>query len=128
MRPRDTKAFKMVTAVGLTLPDVEATTRYDGSPVLRMHGVFLAGPATHPSAEPNTIVVRSAIEDRELLIADAPDTYYVTDCYKRYPLVLVRLGSIRRDALRDLLLISWRLTLAKTRQGRVALRSLRALR
>jgi hypothetical protein len=38
---------------------------------------------------------------RELLIADAPDTYYVSDYYERYPLVLVRLGSIGRDALRD---------------------------
>lgn len=118
MRPRNTRAFKIVTAVGLTLPDVEATTRYDGSPVLRMHGVFLAGLATHRSAEPNTLVVRSEIEDRALLIADAPDTYYVTDYYQRYPLVLVRLGSIGQDALRDLLSISWRLTAAKTRQGR----------
>lgn len=114
MRPRNTRAFKIVTAVGLTLPDVQATTRYDGSPVLRMHGVFLAGLATHRSAEPNTLVVRSEIEDRELLISDAPDTYYVTDYYQRYPIVLVRLGSIGQDALRDLLSISWRLTAAKT--------------
>lgn len=116
-KPRDLRGFKTATAIALTLPDVEATTRYDGSPVLRMHGVFLAGPATHPSAEPNTLVVRSEFNDRELLIADAPDTYYVTDDYQRYPVVLVRLGSIGRDALRDLLSISWRLTLAKTRQG-----------
>ena len=110
----------MVKAVGLTLPDVEATTRYDGSPVLKMHGVFLAGVATHPSAAHNTLVVRSELEDRELLIADAPDTYYVTDYYQRYPLVLVRLASIGRDALCDLLSISWRLTAAKTRRRREA--------
>lgn len=114
----NTRAFKIVTAVGLTLPDVEATRRYDGSPVLRVHGVFLAGLATHHSAAPNTLVVRSEIEDRELLMADAPDTYYVTDYYQPYPIVLVRLASIGRDALRDLLSISWRLTAAKTRQGR----------
>jgi hypothetical protein len=117
-RPPATQAFKIVKAVGLTLPDVEATTRYDGSPVLKLHGVFFAGMATHPSAAPDTLVVRSEFEDRELLIADAPDTYYVTDYYERYPLVLVRLCSIGRDALRDLLSISWRLTAAKTRRGR----------
>jgi hypothetical protein len=116
--PRNLRAFKIVTAIALTLPDVEATTRYDGSPVLRMHGVFLAAPATHRSAESNTLVVRCEFNDRELLIADAPDTYYVTDDYERYPVVLARLGSIGREALRDLLSVSWRLTLAKTRQGR----------
>jgi hypothetical protein len=115
-RPLNTRSFKRVAAVGLTLPDVEAATRYDGSPVLRIHGVFLAGLATHPSAAPDTLVVRSEIEDRELLLSDAPDTYYVTDYYRPYPVVLVRLASIGRDALVDLLSISRRLAAAKTRR------------
>ena len=38
----------MVRAVGLTLPNVEATTKYDGSPVLKLGGCFMAGLATHP--------------------------------------------------------------------------------
>jgi hypothetical protein len=116
-RPVNARAFKLVAAVGLRLPNVEAATRYDGSPVLRIHGVFVAGLATHPSADPNTLVVRSEIEDRELLLSDAPDTYYVTDYYRRYPIVLVRLASIGRDALRDLLSVSYRLAAAKTRRG-----------
>ena len=110
------RAFRVVAAVGLTLPDVAAATRYDGSPILRIHGVFLAGLATHPSAAPDTLVVRSEIDDRELLLADAPDTYYVTDYYRPYPIVLVRLAAIDRDALRDLLSISRRLAEAKTRR------------
>jgi len=118
-RPGQARAFKLVAVVGMTLPDVEAATRYDGSPVLRIHGVFLAGLATHPSADPNTLVVRSEIEDRELLLSDAPDTYYITDYYRPYPIVLVRLAPIGRDALHDLLSISRRLAAAKTRRGRL---------
>ena len=76
----------------------------------------MAGVATHPSAEPDTLVVRAGYEEREWLIADAPETYYVTDYYRSYPLVLVRLSRIDRDALRDLLAVSWRLTSAKTRK------------
>ena len=106
----------MVRTVGLALPDVEATTRYDGSPVLKRAGCFMAGLATHPSAEPDTLVVRASDEEREWLIADAPETYYLTDYYRRHPLVLVRLSRIERDALRDVLSVSWRLTSAKTRQ------------
>jgi hypothetical protein len=98
------------------LPDVEATTKYDGSPVLKVRGCFMAGLATHRSADPETLVVRVSVEERQWLMEDAPETYYVTDYYEKYPLVLVRLSRIDRDALRDLLSVSWRLTVAKARQ------------
>ena len=62
--------FEIVKAVGLTLPDVEATTKYDGSPVLKLDGCFMAGLATHPSAEPDTLVVRVGCDEREWLIED----------------------------------------------------------
>jgi hypothetical protein len=110
--------FELVRTVGLLLPDVQAVTKYDGSPMLTLDGSFLAGLATHRSAEPNTLVVRHDREDRECLLADAPETYYLTDYYRPYPLVLVRLSRANRDALRDLLSVSWRLTAAKTRRVR----------
>ena len=115
-RPTPEDAFKTVRAVGLTLPNVQATTKYDGSPVLKLGGSFMAGLATHPSAEPDTLVVRVDDEQREWLIEDAPETYYLTDYYRKYPLVLVRLSRIDRDALRDVLSVSWRLTAAKVRR------------
>src|SRR2546426_2130961 len=108
--------FEMVRTVGLALPDVEEATKYDGSPVLKLGGSFMAGLATHPSAEPDTLVVRSGYEERQWLIEDAPETYYLTDYYRSYPLVLVRLSRIERDALRDLLSVSWRMTAAKVRK------------
>ncbi len=119
MKQRPTRqtrdAFDMVRAVGLALPDVEAATKYDGSPVLKRGGCFMAGLATHPSAEPGTLIVRAGYEEREWLMEDAPETYYLTDYYRRYPLVLVRLSRIEPDALRDLLSVSWRLTAEKIR-------------
>jgi hypothetical protein len=117
-RPRQTRAggFDAVKAIALTLPDVEATIRYDGSPVLKAGGCFMAGLASHRSAESGTLVVRMGLDQREWLLEDAPDTYYVTDYYRRYPLVLVRLSSIDRDALHDLLSTSWRLTMQKARK------------
>ena len=53
--------FETVRMVGLALPDVEATTKYDGSPVLTVGGAFMAGLATHRSAEPRTLVVRVGV-------------------------------------------------------------------
>ena len=40
--------------------------------------------------------------DRDALVEDDPDTYYLKDHYLNYPCVLVRLGRVRIDALRDL--------------------------
>jgi hypothetical protein len=116
-------AFDIVQRIGLTLPNVEAVTRYDGSPVLKVAGVFMAGLATHESAEANTLVVRADLEQRDSFIDEAPETYYVTEYYRRYPLVLVRLDHVTPDALRELLTSSRRLSLPKTRlrQRRVRL-------
>jgi hypothetical protein len=107
--------FATVRAVGLALPDVEAATKYDGSPILKAAGRFMAGLAMHPSAEAGTLVVRADVEEREALLEDAPETYYLTDYYRPHPVVLVRLSRIDRDALRDVLSVSRRLTLAKGR-------------
>ena len=106
-------SFDIVKTTALTLPNVELSQKYDGSPVLKVHGIFLAGIAMHPSVEPETLVVRCGLEERTNLIADAPGTFYITDYYQRYPLVLVRLRHIEPDALHDLLSVSWKMTIAK---------------
>jgi hypothetical protein len=103
-------AFDVVRTIGLQLPDVEAATKYDGSPVLKAAGSFMAGLATHPSAEPGTLVVRADLEQRAWLLEEAPDTYYVTEYYCCHPVVLARLSTLDHAALRDLLRVSWRLT------------------
>lgn len=121
MKVRWPGAFDVVKELGCGLPNVEATTRYDGAPVLKAHGVFMAGLAMHASAEPDTLVVRAEFEEREGLLEDAPDTYYVTDYYRRYPVVLVRLSLLSRDVLRELLAGSWRMTVVKHRKGRATL-------
>ena len=105
--------FDQVAACGLTLPNVELSTKYDGSPVLKVHGSFMAGLAMHESAEPETLVVRYGIGDRDRLMDDASETYYLTDYYRPYPLVLARLAMLRADAVRDLLTVSWQLTVEK---------------
>ena len=76
----------------------------------------MAGIATHPSAEPDSLVVRIGIDEREWLLEDAPETYYLTDYYRGLPLVLARLSRLDPNALRDLLSVSWRLTSAKLRK------------
>ena len=111
-------AFAIVRELGLALPGVTAATRYDGAPVLKRGGAFMAALAMDPAAEPDTLIVRCAAEDRQYLLDEAPETYYLTDDHQKHPVVLVRLSRIDREALRDLLATSWRLTAAKARRPR----------
>jgi hypothetical protein len=107
-----------VRALGLTWPDVEAAIRYDGSPVLRCRGCFMAGMAPGAIAEPDTLVVRIDPDHRQLLLDEAPQTYYLTGYHAPHPVVLVRLARIDRDALRDLLAMARRATLRKAPRSR----------
>jgi hypothetical protein len=93
--------FAAVEAIGRALPDVEVTTAW-GQPALKVHGKMFVCLASHPSAEPNSLVVMMAFADRDALVEDDPATYYLKKHYLNHPCVVVRLTHIRLDALRDL--------------------------
>lgn len=93
--------FGAVEAIGRALPDVEVTTAW-GQPALKVHGKMFVCLASHPSAEPNSLVVMMAFADRDALVEDDPATYYLEEHYRNHPCVLVRLTHVRLDALRDL--------------------------
>ncbi len=95
--------FDAVITIGRTLPDVEVTTTW-GASALKVRGKMFACVAINKSAEPNSMVVRMDIAQRDLLIEEDPATYYLTDHYVGYPCVLVRLSRVSPEALRDLLL------------------------
>ena len=104
--------FKTVEAIGRTLPDVEVTTAW-GSPALKVRGKMFVCIASNKAAEPNSLVAMMDFPDRDALIADDPEVYYLKDHYLGYPCVLARLSRIRRDALRDLVIGAHRFMIAK---------------
>jgi len=104
---RTSVTFDMVREIGMALPEVQDSTMH-GKFALKVKGKLLACVAIHKSAEPGTLAVRIDFEQRAGLLAEGPETYYVTDHYRDYPMVLVRLSRIGIDELRDLLGASWR--------------------
>jgi hypothetical protein len=107
--------FKVVEAIGRTLPDVEVTTTW-GHPAMKVHGKMFVCMASHKSAEPNTLVVMMDITDRDALIEEDPETYYLKEHYVGYPCVLVRLSRAHPDALRDLVVGAHRHVSSKSRK------------
>src|SRR5258708_6468815 len=123
--PRTKVTFDVVREIGLGLPDVEDSTAY-GAFALKVRGNLLACVAINKSAEPGSLGVRIDFDQRDALLAEAPETYYVTDHYVNYPMVLVRLSQIRIDELRDLMTAAWKfVTSQKKRTGRTKLRKRR---
>jgi hypothetical protein len=109
--------FRTVRAIGLKLPDVEESTMY-GAPALKLGGRLIACIASNKSAEPHTLIVRTDFEQRDMLIEEEPDTYYVKDHYKTFPVVLVRLSRVNADAMRDLLIAAHRFVSAGAKKPR----------
>jgi hypothetical protein len=111
--------FRRVEAIGSKLPDVEVATSW-GSPALKVRGTMFVCMAIHKSAEPNSLVVRMDVAQRDALIEEEPGTYYVTDHYVPYPCVLVRLSAVHPDALRDLVQTAYRFVESTAKKKRPA--------
>jgi hypothetical protein len=95
------QSFKSVEAIGRKLPDVEVSTIW-GKPALKVRGRMFVCVPSHPSAEPDSLIVMMDVTERDLLIAEVPETYYVKEHYVDYPCVLVRLSRVSPEALHDL--------------------------
>jgi hypothetical protein len=96
-----------VRDIALSMPDVVETTAY-GMPAFKAGGRRFAGqPAARPDVEPNSLGVHISFVERDRLLAARPDVYYLTDHFRSYPAVLVRLSNVNRAELRELLGASW---------------------
>ena len=100
---RKPPAFKTVCEIARTLPGAEESTSY-GTPAFKVKGKLFA--RFHQDGE--ALVVSVDFEEREEMMNADPEKFYITDHYRNYPWILVRLSKVRPDELRDLLLGSWR--------------------
>jgi hypothetical protein len=89
--------FDDVLELGLKLPRAKED-RYYGMPALKVDGEMFVVRTAHRSALPNSISVRVGFKRRQELIATQPHVFYVKPHYAGYPVVLVRLVQIDRDA------------------------------
>ena len=89
--------------LALALPGVKEGTSY-GTPAWKVKGKLFA--RQHQDGE--SLVISVDFDQREMLMAEQPETFYITDHYLNYPWILVRLAKVRADQLPDLLRQAWR--------------------
>src|ERR1700684_2405435 len=95
--------YDTVRQMALALPNVVEGTSY-GTPALKVKGQLIV----RLREDLDSIVLKMPFDRREELMAGDPETYYITDHYREYEWVLVRLAKVNADALRDLLQIAYR--------------------
>jgi hypothetical protein len=104
--------FDTVRQISLSLEHVEEGMSY-GTPAFKVHGALFV--RLHQDFDATVVVVRTDFEQREELLAADGETYFITDHYRNYPWVLVRLSRVHPDALRDLLRMAHRLASSSKR-------------
>ena len=95
--------YRVFVKLALKLPAVEESTSY-GTPSLKVKGKLL----TRLWEDGETLVVRTSFEDRDHLLLAEPKVFFITDHYKGYPAVLVRLAQVKPKQLMELFDDAWR--------------------
>jgi hypothetical protein len=91
------------------LPGVEQGTSY-GTPALHVRKKFLA----RLKEDGESVAIKIGFSDRDVLLELDPAAFYLTDHYRPYPAMLIRLRQVRLDLLEQLLEQAWRLQAPKS--------------
>jgi hypothetical protein len=92
-----------VRRIALALPGVEAGPCY-GTPGFRVRGKFLA----RLWEDGETLVVKCGDEERDFRMQADPGTFFITEHYRGYPTVLIRLARVPPTDLQEVLEEAWR--------------------
>jgi len=103
-----TITFEKLRQLALALPGVEEGTSY-GTPAFRVKGKFFA----RLWEDGEVLVVKVGFDESEMLRNADPETFFLTDHYRGYPSVLVRLSTVGVERLREVLEQGWRFNAPK---------------
>jgi len=98
--------------IALSFPGAVESTSY-GSPSFKIEKKFF----TRLRSEDDSLVwIVDSIDERDSLLEMDPKTYFITDHYKNYPSVLVRISQIDKTMLRRMLERRWKAVASKKLQ------------
>ena len=100
--------FERCCELATALPGVVEESSY-GTPALKVGKKLIA----RLKDDEETLVLRMDIVSRDLLMRAEPECFFLTDHYRDYPYVLVRLRKVRERQLSELLEDAWRLVAPK---------------
>lgn len=94
--------YPSLREIALSLPEVEEGTWY-GTPGFRVGKTYF----TRLRDEGETLVVKCGDAERDFRMQQDPHVFFITYHYRGYPAVLVRLGEVNPEDLREVLEEAW---------------------
>ena len=91
-----------VRKLALAMPDVGEKLSY-GTPAFYVRRKLFA----RLLPDDDSVVVKIDSDDRERRMKANPSAYYITDHYRNYPMMIVRLSQVETDDLTELLNEAW---------------------
>lgn len=95
--------FDDVLAMCDTLPGIEEGMSY-GTRAIKVKGKLIV----RLKEDNETIVLKMSFVVRDILVHEQPEVFFLTDHYKDWPMVLVRLKTAKKKQLRELVESAWR--------------------
>lgn len=100
---RTALTFDDVVAMCAKFPGTEESTSY-GTRAIKVKGKLVI----RLKEDGETIVLRTSLVVRDILLHDQPDVFFITDHYRDWPMVLVRLVFVKKRQLTQLIDAAWR--------------------
>jgi len=102
--PALSRAYARYLKIALRLPGTSESTSY-GTPSVKVRGKILSRWRTEAEGG---LAIRCDFLDRQILLQANPEAFFLTDHYRNYPMILVRLDRVDAEALTDLVERGWR--------------------
>jgi hypothetical protein len=95
-----------VKKIALSFPGSEEGTSY-GYPSYKVAGKFFTFFTGLREEDDSLVIIVGSIDERDMLLESDPSVFHITDHYKNYPDVLVRIAKIDEKTLRGMLERRW---------------------
>lgn len=98
-------AHERFLRIARSLPGAEVSTSY-GTPAVKVRGKLLS--RWRVEAE-GALAIRCDLVDRHILLQTQPDVFFLTEHYRDYPMILMRMEKASPKTMRDVVERAWRL-------------------
>ena len=90
--------------IALSFPEAHEKTSY-GNPAFFIAKKFFT---RHRSEDDSLVLIVDSIDERDMMMEADPKTFFITDHYKDYPSVLVRMARMDAKTVEGMLARRWR--------------------
>lgn len=98
------RGYDRFLRIALAMPGTETSTSY-GTPSVKVKGKLLSRWRTEAEG---ALAIRCDFLDRQILLLAQPEVFFLTDHYRDYPMILMRLDKASREVMADAVERAWR--------------------